>query len=159
MKMLLSSMHWPVAVALLMLVAPLAHANDKLAGEWVLDFEASKNLGPNPFEIEQTITIEGDKVKLHRIVRSADLEAPEIVEYTLDTSGEEHKIVGFQGAEREVTAQWKGKKLQIKWDGVGRFGPFDAVETWKKKKSGLEIKTVFSGAAGGFVMKSQFVRP
>ena len=94
---------------------------------------------------------------LRRVERRA--EDPYDVEYLYLTSGDPHKVVGPGDFEREVTAKWEGKKLVVKWTIDFNGIEVLAVETWKMKRAGLEVKQVYTAPMGGRELRMFFVRP
>jgi hypothetical protein len=139
------------------MVTPLAEANPKFEGDWVMVVDKSKGLrGLN--SLTQKVTLEGENVKVERTGQNGEL-APESYEYTYLTNGEEHHVVGPVSFPRDVTAEWKGKKLVVEWEMQNSGVSVSAKETWKTRKGGLEIKRTFNSPAGNFVQKLYFVRP
>ena len=149
----------PLIAAAVLLLAPLAgSANSDFEGEWKLDMERSRGeLGPLT-AATQVITLDGKNVKVSRHVERG-AEEPQEIEYLYLTNGAPHKVVGPGDFEREVTAEWDGDKLVVKWTFLFNEIEIPAVETWKMKRAGLEMKRVFTTPVGDRELRLFFVRP
>jgi hypothetical protein len=145
-----------LALALLP-VAALAGPNKDFEGEWVLDTAKSKNLGDLQRAV-QTITLEGENVKIERNITRTEQD-PVSFSYTYLTDGNIHKVVGPADFERDVTAEWDGKKLVVKWTFTFQAFEIDAEEIWRTRRKGLEIKRTFSTPGGERIQKLMFTRP
>lgn len=145
-----------VAAAALCLAPLAASANSDFEGEWVLNVEKSRGLD-GISAATQAITLEGKNVRVARHVEPAGNE-PFDIEYVYLTHGNVH-TVGPENFSRDVTAEWKGNRLVVKWTIDYQGIEVKAEETWKKKRAGLEMKRVFTHPAGESVQKFIFVRP
>lgn len=135
-------------LALALLLAPctaLAGANDYFAGEWVLDTKRTDPGPATPLAIEQTVTLEGENVRVARTVQRPLVE-PVSYEYIYDTSGAKHLV--FDEFPREVTAEWDGKDLKIEWSFPVQGFTINASEVWKKRRSGMMITYTFKPESG-----------
>ncbi len=147
-----------IAAAALLLVPLAASGNSEFEGEWKLDLEKSRGDLGELTAATQLITLEGKNLKVSRHVERG-AEEPQDFEYVYLTSGDLHKVVGPGEFEREVTAKWKGKELVVKWTLLFNEIEIPTVETWKKRRSGLEMKRVFSTPIGDREVRMFFVRP
>jgi hypothetical protein len=148
-----------IGLAFVMLAAQIARAmDDRMAGNWTLNFDQSENLGPNRLDLEMTVSLDGENLALTRKGKIEGRDEPLEEAYTYRANGEEHTVTGAGGNSRQVRARWVGDKLKVTWAGAGRFGPFDAVEIWEIKNGQIYIKTTLQGAAGSFTMKSFYDR-
>ena len=148
-----------IAVLAASLFAPPAFANDRFAGDWVLDLAKSEGMRQKPRSLVQTVRIEDGNVGVHR-----EFEPPEgekqTVEFTYVTDGELHTIPAPRGRTRDVTAEWKGKKLVVRFEVEPREGLVVPIkETWRIKKGELLIKTNATTPMGQRVVKMYFTRP
>ena len=149
----------PLIAGAALLLAPLAaFANSDFEGEWKLDLERSRGDLGELTAATQVITIEEKNVKVSRHVERG-MEDPYDLEYVYLTNGAPHKVVGPGEFEREVTAEWDGKELVVKWTVVFNEIQIPAVETWKKRRAGLEMKRIFSTPIGDREVRLFFVRP
>ena len=149
----------PLIAAAALLLAPLAaSANSDFEGEWKLDLEKSRGDLGELTAATQVITLEDKNLKVSRHVERG-AEEPQNFEYVYVTNGVAHKVVGPGEFEREVTAKWDGKELVVKWTMLFNEIEIPTVETWKKRRSGLEMKRVFTTPIGDREIRMFFVRP
>ncbi len=147
-----------IAAAALLLVPLGAFANSDFEGEWKLDLERSRGDLGQLTAATQVIMLDGKNVKVSRHVERG-AEDPQEIEYVYLTNGAPHKVLGPGDFEREVTAEWKGKELVVKWTLEFNQIEIPAVETWKMKRAGLEMKRVFTTPIGDREVRLFFVRP
>jgi hypothetical protein len=136
------------ALILTLPLAPLtarAGANDYFAGEWVLDTKRTEPGAGVPTEIQQTVTFEGDNVRVTRTVQRPLVE-PVSYEYIYDTSGAKHLV--FDEFPRQVTAGWDGGDLVVEWSFPVQTFTINASEVWKKRRSGMMITYTFTPESG-----------
>jgi hypothetical protein len=140
-----------------------ARANPKFEGHWELDTEASQNIPAVLKAVEQDVTVVDGNVSISRTFTPADPNSPPgSVEYTYIVNGEAHSVANPPGSPeptREVTAEWKGKKLVVEWIAEFRGMDIPIKETWKTRKKGLEVKRTITTPNRNVVQKFQFVRP
>ena len=149
----------PLIAAAALLIAPLAAAaNSDFEGEWKLDLDRSRGELGELTAATQVITLEDKNVRVSRHVENAGRD-PQEIEYVYLTTGIPHKVAGPGDFEREVTAKWDGKELVVKWTFEINAIEIPVVETWKKKRSGLEMKRVFTTPIGDREVRLFFVRP
>ena len=147
-----------IAAAALTLVPLGASANSDFEGEWKLDLERSRGDLGQLTGATQVITLDGKNVKVSRHVERG-AEEPQDIEYVYLTNGVPHKVLGPGDFEREVTAEWDGKELVVKWTFLFNAIEIPAVETWKMKRAGLEVKQVYTTPMGDRELRLFFVRP
>jgi hypothetical protein len=148
-----------IGIALCLTSPRPAHAADeRMAGVWTLNYDQSENLGRARLDVEMTVSLDGENLVLTRKGKIEGREEPLQEAYTYLATGEEHTVKGAGGNSRQVRARWASDKLQVTWEGNGRFGEFEASEVWQIKNDQILIKTTFQGATGSFVMKSYYDR-
>jgi hypothetical protein len=138
----------------------LAAELSELAGSWVKDVKLSdaQRNGQNP-AAEATLTVEGIELKIDQTVHAED--GPRNFKYSYIADGQPHPARNpfFQGAERDVTAEWKSGSLVVKWTQSNGPVNVDVTETWKLKgRDKIEIKRVFDSPVGSFTAKTVFRR-
>ena len=127
------------AAVLLLATAPSA-ANDKFAGDWKLD-RIEGGSGAPPPEIDMSVVVSDGKFEVEQKIREEDEEEKHFF-YTLVTDGEPHDVPGLDRMRKGLVAKWKGKKLRVEYRAEESGRDYEITETWKIRKSELEVKTV-----------------
>ncbi len=151
-----------LAAATLLATAAPALAGDlsELAGSWTKDVKLSDPgpTGANP-AAELTMVVEGNEAKVDQTVHLD--QGPQSFKYSYIVDGQPHpaKHPFFQGAERDITAEWKGDKLFVKWVMSNGQINVDITETWKLKGSDkVEVKRTFESPMGSSASKTVYRR-
>ncbi len=130
--------------------APLAAANEDLAGVWQLDNERSDSLAPgragreqpNTLDLELDISLTGEDLIMNYTMRSENLPAPVRFTQNLVTDGKPVVMPNFQGGTRTARVKWRKDKLSVSYTRITPFGDFDVTETWQLSKDGSELEVM-----------------
>ena len=130
--------------------APLAAANEDLAGVWQLDNERSDSLAPgragrerpNTLDLELEISLTGEDLVMNYTMRGENLPAPVQFSQNLVTDGKPRKMPDFQGGTRTARVKWRKDKLSVSYTRITPFGDFDVTETWQLSKDGSELEVM-----------------
>ena len=130
--------------------APLAAANEDLAGVWQLDNERSDSLAPgragrerpNTLDLELEISLTGEDLVMNYTMRGENLPAPVQFSQNLVTDGKPRKMPDFQGGTRTARVKWRKDKLSVSSTRITPFGDFDVTETWQLSKDGSELEVM-----------------